>query len=132
MADLSTHSRTVDVMNVPSDRTAAHTLGPAPRPRRKTQDRHSGVRSFSPASRSYPRKLILAMRDAAPLVRPLCLIYARSMSQETAEPAGLIESALLDATEAAIATYGVSRLSLERVAECAGVSRATIYRRNVT
>ncbi|MQA28067.1 MAG: TetR family transcriptional regulator [Micromonosporaceae bacterium] len=44
----------------------------------------------------------------------------------------MIESALLDATEAAIATYGVSRLSLERVAECAGVSRATIYRRNVT
>lgn len=80
------------------------------------------------------------------LVRQQRLIYARHMSQETAQsqdippafPNGAkpdaerIEGALLDATELAIATYGVARLSLERVAECAGMSRATIYRRGVT
>ena len=43
-----------------------------------------------------------------------------------------IEEALLDATEAAIAEYGISKISLERIGEHAGMSRATIYRRGVT
>ena len=45
---------------------------------------------------------------------------------------GVIDSALLDATAAAIARWGLHEITLERVASEAGMSRATIYRRAVT
>lgn len=56
------------------------------------------------------------------------LKYASIVSQN--HP--VIDDALLDATESAIAEYGIERISLERVGERAGLSRATIYRRGVT
>jgi AcrR family transcriptional regulator len=43
-----------------------------------------------------------------------------------------VEAQLLDATAAAIARWGLSETTLERVAAEAGMSRATIYRRGVT
>ena len=45
---------------------------------------------------------------------------------------GVVDQALLDATAAAIARWGLHELTLERVASEAGISRATIYRRGVT
>ncbi|MGY1948703.1 TetR/AcrR family transcriptional regulator [Nocardia asiatica] len=39
---------------------------------------------------------------------------------------------LVDATEAAVARWGLTELTLDRVAAEAGMSRATIYRRGVT
>src|SRR6266540_4038214 len=56
------------------------------------------------------------------------LNYGQVMSQDALS----IEDALLDATEAAIAEHGIARVSLERIGEHAGLSRATIYRRGVT
>ncbi len=56
------------------------------------------------------------------------LNYGQVMSQDALS----IEDALLDATEAAIAEHGIARVSLERIGEHAGMSRATIYRRGVT
>ncbi|WP_405133037.1 TetR/AcrR family transcriptional regulator [Nocardia sp. NBC_01388] len=43
-----------------------------------------------------------------------------------------IESELIDATEAAVARWGLADTTLERVAAEAGMSRATIYRRGVS
>lgn len=48
----------------------------------------------------------------------------------TQEP--VIERTLLDATASAVARWGLSEVTLERVAAEAGMSRATIYRRGVT
>lgn len=44
----------------------------------------------------------------------------------------VIDPLLVDATEAAIARWGLTEVTLERIAEAAGMSRATIYRRKVT
>lgn len=43
-----------------------------------------------------------------------------------------VDKSLLDATAAAIARWGLAEITLDRVAEEAGMSRATIYRRGVT
>jgi len=43
-----------------------------------------------------------------------------------------VDPVLLDATAAAITRWGLSETTLDRVAEEAGMSRATIYRRGVT
>jgi AcrR family transcriptional regulator len=43
-----------------------------------------------------------------------------------------IDAALIDATEAAIARWGLPDTTLERIADAAGMSRATIYRRGVS
>jgi AcrR family transcriptional regulator len=43
-----------------------------------------------------------------------------------------VEPALVEATAAAIARWGLTGTTLERIAEQAGLSRATIYRRAVT
>jgi AcrR family transcriptional regulator len=43
-----------------------------------------------------------------------------------------VEPALVEATAAAIARWGLAGTTLERIAEQAGLSRATIYRRAVT
>lgn len=45
---------------------------------------------------------------------------------------GVIDRTLVDATAAAITRWGLDQVTLERVAEEAGMSRATIYRRGVT
>jgi len=45
---------------------------------------------------------------------------------------GVVDRSLLDATMAAVARWGLNGVTLERVAEEAGMSRATIYRRGVT
>jgi AcrR family transcriptional regulator len=50
-----------------------------------------------------------------------------SQSQEVVVPPELV-----DATAAAIARWGLTETTLERVAEEAGMSRATMYRRGVT
>ncbi|MGS2809203.1 MULTISPECIES: TetR/AcrR family transcriptional regulator [Nocardia] len=44
----------------------------------------------------------------------------------------LVDNDLIAATEAAVARWGLSEITLERVAAEAGMSRATIYRRGVT
>lgn len=51
------------------------------------------------------------------------------MSQSQGMP---VDRTLLDATAAAVARWGLSEVTLERVAVEAGISRATIYRRGVT
>lgn len=56
------------------------------------------------------------------------LTYDARMTQGRAAP----DSRLIDATEAAIARWGLGETTLERIAEAAGMSRATIYRRKVT
>ncbi|WP_214324451.1 TetR/AcrR family transcriptional regulator [Nonomuraea sediminis] len=43
-----------------------------------------------------------------------------------------IEPALVDATAAAVARWGLTDITLERIADEAGISRATLHRRNVT
>jgi len=43
-----------------------------------------------------------------------------------------VDAALVDATAAAIARWGLSETTLERVADAGGMSRATIYRRGVS
>lgn len=43
-----------------------------------------------------------------------------------------IEPALVDATAAAVAKWGLAQATLERVADEAGISRATLHRRSVT
>lgn len=45
---------------------------------------------------------------------------------------GVIDRTLVDATAAAITRWGLEHVTLERIAEEAGLSRATIYRRGVT
>ena len=45
---------------------------------------------------------------------------------------GVIDRTLIDATAAAISRWGLEQVTLDRVAEEAGMSRATIYRRGVT
>lgn len=50
----------------------------------------------------------------------------------TQRQASGIDQALIDATAAAIARWGLSAVTLDRVAAEAGMSRATIYRRGVT
>ncbi|WP_280184492.1 MULTISPECIES: TetR/AcrR family transcriptional regulator [Nocardia] len=44
----------------------------------------------------------------------------------------MITPELVDATEKAVARWGLGEITLERVAEEAGMSRATMYRRGVT
>ncbi|TSD93789.1 TetR/AcrR family transcriptional regulator [Skermania sp. ID1734] len=44
----------------------------------------------------------------------------------------IVDRALLDATAAAVARWGLAEVTLDRVAVEAGMSRATIYRRGVT
>jgi AcrR family transcriptional regulator len=51
------------------------------------------------------------------------------MSRSQAET---IDVALVDATAAAIARWGLPEATLERIADAAGMSRATIYRRGVS
>jgi AcrR family transcriptional regulator len=43
-----------------------------------------------------------------------------------------IDTELVDATAAAVARWGLPEATLERIADAAGMSRATIYRRGVT
>jgi len=45
---------------------------------------------------------------------------------------GTVDSALIDATAAAITRWGLNEITLDRIAVEAGMSRATIYRRGVT
>jgi AcrR family transcriptional regulator len=48
------------------------------------------------------------------------------------EQEAVVDRTLVDATAAAVAKWGLSEVTLERVAAEAGMSRATIYRRGVT
>lgn len=48
------------------------------------------------------------------------------------EQEAVVDRTLLEATAAAVAKWGLSEVTLERVAAEAGMSRATIYRRGVT
>jgi AcrR family transcriptional regulator len=57
------------------------------------------------------------------------LNYAGEMSQRQGRS---LESALVDATAAAITKWGLSETTLDHIAAEAGISRATIYRRAVT
>jgi AcrR family transcriptional regulator len=62
-------------------------------------------------------------------MRQSCFNYAERMSRGQR---GVIDRTLIDATAAAISRWGLEQVTLERVAEEAGLSRATIYRRGVT
>lgn len=70
----------------------------------------------------------LTCSGMSPQVRGMGLNYDARMTQG---PAAL-DPRLIDATEAAITRWGLSETTLERIAEEAGMSRATIYRRKVT
>jgi AcrR family transcriptional regulator len=62
-------------------------------------------------------------------MRCSCLEYDVVMSRSQAVS---VDAALVDATAAAIARWGLSETTLERVADAGGMSRATIYRRGVS
>ncbi|RFZ21385.1 transcriptional regulator BetI [Mycobacterium marinum] len=55
-----------------------------------------------------------------------------TQSQDTSAISSGIDSQLVDATAAAIARWGLTETTRERIAAEAGISRATIYRRDVT
>lgn len=63
------------------------------------------------------------------LERLTCLNYDVCMIQRQTT---VIDQSLIDATAAAITRWGLSNVTLDRVAVEAGISRATIYRRGVT
>ncbi len=67
-------------------------------------------------------------------MRLTCLNYDVRMgqSQETPIVGSDIDPRLIDATAAAIARWGLTETTRERIAAEAGISRATIYRRDVT
>lgn len=67
-------------------------------------------------------------------MRRTCLNYDDRVahSQDRPTSSGHIEPRLIDATAAAIARWGLQGTTRERIAAEAGVSRATIYRRDVT
>ena len=58
-----------------------------------------------------------------------CLNYDEHMSRGQER---VIDRTLVDATAAAIARWGLGEVTLDRIANEAGMSRATIYRRGVT
>jgi AcrR family transcriptional regulator len=62
-------------------------------------------------------------------MRPECLNYDVVMSRSQV---GSLDATLVDATAAAIARWGLTETTLERIADAAGMSRATIYRRGVS
>jgi AcrR family transcriptional regulator len=62
-------------------------------------------------------------------MRYSCLEYDVVMSRSHAVS---VDAALVDATAAAIARWGLSETTLEHVADAGGMSRATIYRRGVS
>lgn len=63
------------------------------------------------------------------ILRLSCLNYAWLMSHEQE---AVVDRTLVEATAAAVAKWGLSEVTLERVAAEAGMSRATIYRRAVS
>ncbi|WP_433473661.1 TetR/AcrR family transcriptional regulator [Spirillospora sp. CA-142024] len=58
----------------------------------------------------------------------MCRIYHAGMSHGQSE----VDPRLVDATETAVARWGLAETTLDRIAEAAGMSRATFYRRKVT
>lgn len=62
-------------------------------------------------------------------MRLSCLKYAERMSQGQGRG---VDQALIDATAAAVARWGLENVTLDRIGAEAGLSRATVYRRGVT